>query len=51
MAIGGQTRRYSRGDTYYVKDGEAHIARLFSGYRGIDVFADPHRYEALPDNL
>lgn len=51
MTIGGQTRRYSRGDSYYVHDGVAHIARIYAGYRGVDVFADPHRYDALPDNL
>lgn len=46
FTIGGVTRSYTRGDTYFVPAGVPHIARIHFGYRGIDVFADAHRYEA-----
>jgi quercetin dioxygenase-like cupin family protein len=50
MTIAGETRTYSKGDTYDVPDGAPHAVRIRAGYRGVDVFADPHRYEPLvPD--
>lgn len=44
FTIGGETRKYSRGDTYYVPEGVPHVARIHAGYKGIDVFADNLRY-------
>jgi quercetin dioxygenase-like cupin family protein len=46
FTIGGETRTYGRGDTYFVPDGVAHRAVLSPGYVGIDVFADADRYRA-----
>jgi quercetin dioxygenase-like cupin family protein len=46
FTIGGETRTYSRGDTYYVPDSVAHSAVIHPGYVGIDVFADAERYRA-----
>ena len=46
FTIGGQTKTYRRGDTYYVPDSVAHSAVISPGYVGIDVFADAHRYAA-----
>lgn len=44
MIIGGESRIYHRGDTYYVPPGVAHITNIKGPYRGIDVFADHDRY-------
>jgi quercetin dioxygenase-like cupin family protein len=46
FTIGGQTRTYGRGDTYYVPDSVVHSAVIHPGYVGIDVFADADRYRA-----
>lgn len=46
FTIGGETRTYRRGDTYYVPDSAAHSAVIHPGYVGIDVFADADRYTA-----
>jgi quercetin dioxygenase-like cupin family protein len=44
FTIGGVTRVYGRGDTYFVPDGVSHEAVIHPGYVGIDVFADADRY-------
>jgi quercetin dioxygenase-like cupin family protein len=46
FTIGGETRVYGRGDTYFVPDGVTHSALIHPGYVGIDVFADADRYAA-----
>jgi quercetin dioxygenase-like cupin family protein len=46
FTIGGDTRTYRKGDTYFVPDGVAHHAVIHPGYVGIDVFADANRYAA-----
>ena len=46
LEIEGRASTYRAGDTYYVPDGARHIARIRAGYKGVDVFADAHRYEA-----
>jgi quercetin dioxygenase-like cupin family protein len=49
FTIGGETRTYRTGDTYYVPDGVAHSAVIHSGFVGIDVFADADRYAPRAD--
>lgn len=49
FTIGGETRTYRRGDTYYVPAGVAHRATIRPGFVGIDVFADADRYAARQD--
>jgi quercetin dioxygenase-like cupin family protein len=44
MTIGSDSRVYRRGDTYFVPAGVTHRTVIYPGYRGIDVFADAHRY-------
>jgi quercetin dioxygenase-like cupin family protein len=44
FTIGGETKTYRRGDTYFVPDSVAHSAVISPGYVGIDVFADADRY-------
>ena len=47
FTIGGETRTYRRGDTYYVPDvGRRTAPSSRPGYVGIDVFADADRYQA-----
>ena len=49
MTIDGSEQVYRHGDTYYVPAGAVHLTRIKAGYRGIDVFADAHRYKARGD--
>ncbi len=44
MTIGGETRTYRKGDSYYVPPGVSHVVDINAPYRGIDVFADHDRY-------
>ncbi len=44
FTIGGETRTYRRGDTYFVPDSVPHRAVIHPGFVGIDVFADADRY-------
>ena len=46
FTIGGETKTYGPGDTYYVPDSVAHSAVIHPGFVGIDVFADADRYTA-----
>jgi quercetin dioxygenase-like cupin family protein len=46
FTIGGETRVYQKGDTYFVPAGVPHEAVIHPGYVGIDVFADANRYRA-----
>lgn len=46
FTIGGETRTYGPGETYYVPAAVAHRAVISPGYVGIDVFADADRYAA-----
>ncbi len=46
FTIGGETRTYGPGETYFVDEGELHSAVIHPGYVGIDVFADADRYGA-----
>jgi quercetin dioxygenase-like cupin family protein len=46
FTIGGDTRTYGRGDTYYVPAAVPHSAVIHPGFVGIDVFADADRYSA-----
>jgi len=45
LTIGGETRRYRPGDSYYIPAGVVHSARFLSRVRAIDVFAEPKRYK------
>jgi quercetin dioxygenase-like cupin family protein len=46
FTIGGETKVYAAGDTYFIGEGVAHSAVIHPGYVGIDVFADADRYQA-----
>jgi quercetin dioxygenase-like cupin family protein len=44
LTIGGETRRYRRGDSYTIPAGVPHSAVFHSRFRAIDVFDEPARY-------
>ena len=46
LTIGGETRRYGPGDSYFIPEGVVHGARFLSRCRVIDVFADRDRWKA-----
>lgn len=46
LTIGGHTQTYTRGDTYFIPAQTPHQARIYSGYRAVDYFADQNRYRA-----
>lgn len=48
LTIGGVTRTYGRGDSYFIPAGTPHRAHLHPGFRALDYFADPDRYQARP---
>ena len=45
LPIGGETRVYSKGDTYYIPAGTPHSAVVNRKTRVIDFFADNDRYK------
>jgi len=47
LTIGGHTRHYGRGDTYFIPAGTPHKARIHPGFRAVDYFADRNRYRSL----
>lgn len=44
LTIGGETRTYRRGDSYYIPAGVVHSAVFKRRVRVVDFFADPDRY-------
>lgn len=44
LTIGGETRTYTKGDTYYIPAGVEHGATFKSHFKCIDLFADRDRY-------
>jgi hypothetical protein len=44
LTIGGHTRTYTRGETYFIPAGTPHRARIHPGFRAVDYFADRERY-------
>ena len=44
LTIGGKLHTFTRGDSYFIPAGTPHRARIYSGFRAIDHFADRERY-------
>ena len=44
LTIGGRTRTYTKGGSYYIPAGVEHSARFMTRCLIIDVFHDPDRY-------
>ena len=45
LTIGGDTKRYRKGDTYYIPDGVSHSAVFHSKVYVVDLFDEPARYK------
>lgn len=45
LTIGGQTKNYSKGDSYYIKNGEEHQATFLTDIKVLDFFEDSDRYK------
>lgn len=45
LTIGDETRTYGRGDSYVIPAGTLHGGRIGAGFRAVDFFTDPNRYE------
>jgi quercetin dioxygenase-like cupin family protein len=45
LTIGGETRTYSRGDSYNIPAGVVHSGRIPAGAKIIDFFEEPDRYQ------
>lgn len=45
LTIGGETKRYKKGDTYYIPEGVPHSAVFHSRFKVIDVFDEKERYK------
>jgi quercetin dioxygenase-like cupin family protein len=45
LTIGGETRLYRKGDSYWIPAGTPHAARFHEPSRVIDLFADADRYK------
>lgn len=50
ITIGGETKTYGRGDTYFIPAGTLHRARLNPGLRLIEFFADRERWRPRPSS-
>ena len=44
LTIGGETRTYRCGNTYFIPAGTAHKAQIHPGFRAVDYFADRGRF-------
>lgn len=45
LTIGGITKTYKKGDSYYIPDGVVHSAVFKTRTRALDFFADKNRYK------
>jgi quercetin dioxygenase-like cupin family protein len=45
LTIGGETRTYKKGDSYYIPEGVVHSAVFKTRTRVMDFFADRERYK------
>ncbi len=44
LTVGGETRIYRKGDTYYMPPNAVHSAKFTHQLYALDYFTDPHRY-------
>ncbi len=48
LTIGGETKTYSDGDSYFIPAGVEHSAEFLTACRVIDLFEDSDRYHVKP---
>jgi len=46
LTIGGKSKRYGKGDSYYIPEGVPHSAVFHSAVKVIDMFNERERYKA-----
>ena len=46
LTIGGDTKRYTKGDTYFIPNGVPHSAVFHSQVKVMDMFDEKERYKA-----
>jgi quercetin dioxygenase-like cupin family protein len=44
LTIGGQTKLYTKGDSYFIPDGVLHSAVFHTQVKAVDVFDEVERY-------
>ncbi len=44
LTIGGESRTYRKGDTFYIPAGVSHGGLVHAGFRSVEFFADRERY-------
>ncbi|MFX0134100.1 MAG: cupin domain-containing protein [Candidatus Hodarchaeota archaeon] len=49
LTISGVTKKYIKGDTYYIPEGVEHQAEFHSHFKSLDFFEEPERYKAKKD--
>ena len=45
LTIGEETKKYQKGDSYYIPEGIIHQAEFHTYFRALDFFAEPKRYK------
>ena len=45
LTIGNKERVYTKGDRFYILNGEVHSAKISAGYTSMEFFADKDRYK------
>ncbi|QQE11671.1 cupin domain-containing protein [Planctomycetota bacterium] len=45
LTIGEETKTYRKGDTYEIRDGVVHSAKIKAGYRDLTLFDQADRYK------
>ncbi|MFT3828097.1 MAG: cupin domain-containing protein [Opitutaceae bacterium] len=44
LTVGGETKMYGPGESYFIPAGVVHSARIAAGYADVTFFASPTRY-------
>jgi len=46
LIIGGEKRKYGKGDRYNIPSGVKHSGQIYAGYADVTFFDEPNRYQA-----
>ena len=46
LTVEGREQTYTKGDRFYILEGESHSAKIHAGYASMEFFADKDRYKA-----
>jgi len=45
LTIEGESKKYKKGDNYYIPEGAIHLAEYHTYVRALDFFGESHRYK------